>query len=376
MSIFWRVLMLKLKDGGHELLCLTPPGDAASEKALQSYGARIINYPLKRKGLNPFQDIGSFLALKKIFLREKPDLLFASTIKPVIYGLLAAKRAKVPATFATITGLGYVFERNNPFKRLISLIGSRLYRLALKGANGIFFQNNDDRELFLNNAIIENEMPVRMARGTGVDTNKFSPAPLPELRPGALNFLFIGRLLEAKGLFEYAKAAKVLASRWPQAIFQILGPMEKGPGAISSSQLREWQEHSNIQYLGSSDDVRPFIAKAHAIVLPSWREGTSTSIMEAMSMERACIVSDVPGCRELVCEGRNGFLCKAHDAQDLARVMEKFLTNPDLLQPMARESRKMAVSIYDANKVAENIINDMKALSLPELWQPKEVRHD
>lgn len=372
MSIFWRVLMLNLKEKGHQLLCLTPPGDLGSEKLLKSYGAKIINYPLNRKGLNPFQDMRSFFALKKIFEEEKPDLLFATTIKPVIYGLLAAKQTKVPAIFATITGLGYVFEKDSAKKRLINFAGSKLYQIALKGANGIFFQNNEDRELFINNGIIKNDMRLRMARGTGVDIEKFSPAPFPEHLPGALNFLFIGRLLEAKGLFEYAQAAEILRTRWPLAKFQILGPMEEGSGSISSKQLEEWQRSGNIKYLGSSEDVRPFIANAHVIVLPSWREGTPTSIMEAMSMERACIVSDVPGCREVVQDGRNGFLCKAHNPEDLARLMEKFLKNPELLSHMAQESRKMAVSIFDANKVAEGIISDMRSLSSPSLWHTKE----
>lgn len=373
MSIFWRVLMLRLKEQGHDLLCLTPPGDAGSEKDLQACGAKVINYPLNRKGLNPLQDIRSFMALKKIFLKEKPDLLFTSTIKPVIYGLLAARQARIPAAFATITGLGYVFERDSVIKKLLHIAGSKLYQIALKGANGIFFQNNDDRELFLRNGIITDAMPTPMARGTGVDTVKFSPVPLPEHKPGALNFLFIGRLLEAKGLFEYAQAAEILGRRWPEANFQILGPLDEGPGAVSSQQLREWQRSGNIQYLGVSEDVRPFIANAHVIVLPSWREGTPTSVMEAMSMERACIVSDVPGCREVVHDGKNGFLCKAHDARDLARIMEKFLENPESIRPMALEGRKMAVSIFDANRVAEGIIRDMKALSPSELWQIKEV---
>lgn len=372
MAIFWRVLMRKLKDEGHELICLTPPGDENSEKLLESYGARIINYPLSRKGLNPLQDMKSFFALKKIFLAEKPDLLFATTIKAVIYGLLAAGQAQVPARFATITGLGYAFERNSIFKKLINRLCSSLYKLSLAKASGIFFQNKDDRDLFLKDGIIASTDPLRMARGTGVDTKRFSPLPLPAAEKGALNFLFVGRLLEAKGLFDYVKAAGILARRWPRARFQILGPMEEGPGAISRAQLNAWLEEGNIQYLGSSDDVRPFIGAAHVVVLPSWREGVPTSLMEAMSMGRPCVATDAPGCREVVRDAWNGFLCKVQDAEDLAACMNKFLEEPDLVSSMGKNGREMALSNFDADKVALGIINDMKDLSPATLWQEKE----
>lgn len=373
MSIFWRVLIKRLVADGHEILCLAPPGDVDSENSLRSFGAEVINYPLNRKGLNPFQDLKSYLALKKIFFSEKPDLIFTSTIKPVIYGLLAAHKAKVPATFATITGLGYTFEKDSFFKRIINIISEKLYKTALAKAQGVFFQNKDDEKLFMERGILADKAKVRLARGTGVDTNHFKKEALPRIKNnGALTFLFIGRLLEAKGLFEYEKAAGILRKKWPRARFQILGPMEEGPGSITKEQMQKWMSAGNVEYLGSSGDVRPYIKNAHVIVLPSWREGTPTAIMESMSMGRPCVVSQAPGCEEVVKDGENGFLCKVRDPESLASNMEKFLINPDLLAPMGEKSRDMAVSIFDADKVAEGIIKDMRALSPAGLWRNKE----
>lgn len=373
MSIFWRVLINRLKGEGHDILCLAPAGDAASEALLESFGTGVINYPLNRKGLNPLEDYQSFLSLKKIFMSEKPDLVFASTIKPVIYGLPAARQARVPAVFAAITGLGYAFEKDSLLKKFINMAGERLYKHALSGANGVFFQNKFDRELFIQRGIIPASDKIRLARGAGVDTERFQAAPLPETRAkGGLVFLFIGRLLQAKGLFEYEKAAEILRRRWPNARFQILGPLEEGPGSISAETLDKWRAKGDIEYLGSSLDVRPYIKEAHAIVLPSWREGTPTAILEAMSMGRACVASDAPGCTETVIDGVNGFLCKVKDPESLAQAMEKFLVNPGLFERMGGESRKMAVSLFDAAKVAEGMTRDMRELSPAGLWPEKD----
>ncbi len=370
MSIFWRVLINRLKSDGHEIICLIPPGDSDSEQILLSYGARIINYPLNRKGLNPLQDFNSYLKLGDVFASEKPDLLFAATIKPVIYGLLAAHKNNIPATFAAITGLGYTFERNNLFKKLINKISIKLYRAALAYANGIFFQNKADKELFIQNNIIKDDERLCMTRGTGVDIDYFKPEAMPDIHtPGELKFLFIGRLLEAKGLFEYEQAAAILKKDWPDAKFQILGPMEQGPGSISPEQLEKWRTDGNIEYLGSTRDVRPYIKDAHVMVLPSWREGTPTAIMEAMSMQRPCVVSNAPGCTEVVLDGENGFLCKVKDARSLAENMEKFLLNPELLSSMGEKSRSLAVSVFDANKVADGIIQDMQKLAPADIWK-------
>ena len=225
-AIFWNVLMRRMYAAGHEVLCCVPPGDRDADAALQGLGVRIVRYPLDRKGLNPLRDMATFRSLLRIFKDEKPDLLFTSTIKPVIYGCLAARLAGVPHIYATITGLGYAFEADSLFKKCVNRFCALLYRLALAGAKGVFFQNRDDVEVFRQAGILAQDARIFMARGTGVDTGHFIPVPLPPLPPeGPVVFLLVARLLEAKGLAEYA-AAQNSSYGSP---FSTLGPTGAGP---------------------------------------------------------------------------------------------------------------------------------------------------
>lgn len=361
MSIFWRVLIRRMRHLGMEVVCLVPPGDELSERDLRDMGARIMNYPLDRKGINPIRDMGTFVALRNIFQSEKPDMLFAATIKPVIYGCLAADMAKVPGIYAAITGLGYAFEANTFFKKIINRVGAGLYHAALSRATAIFFQNKDDEHVFRAQGILEPVARIFFARGTGVDIKHFAPEPFPPLPPaGPVIFLLVARLLEAKGLAEYAMAAKILHGKFPDARFQLLGPPEQGRGAVPQAKVEQWDKSGHIEYLGQAKDVRPYIAASHVAVLPSWREGTPTSLMEAMSMGRPCVATDVPGCREVVAEGENGWLAKCGDPKSLAMCMEKFLQDPASIASMGATSRKMAIDDFDAEKVAEGMLRDMR----------------
>ena len=218
--------MRRMRAAGHEVLCAVPAGDDAAEAAIRAIGeedpafrkgpaVRLCHYPLDRKGLNPLRDMATMHALYRLFRQEKPDLLFASTIKPVIYGCMAARLARVPHIYATITGLGYAFEADNFFKKCVNRLSIGLYHCALAGAEGVFFQNRDDAELFRKVGILRRSARVLMARGTGVDIRRFAEAPLPPLpaegcapEEREIIFLLVGRLLEAKGLPEYAAAAR------------------------------------------------------------------------------------------------------------------------------------------------------------------------
>ena len=353
---FWSVLIERLQAAGCEVSACAPKGDAQSADLLAKKGVRLLEYPLSRKGLNPFDDIQTFFALRRILRQERPDVLFSTTIKPVIYGSLAAKMEKIPKIFATITGLGYAFEADTPLKKAVNMIGASLYRRALAGIDGVFFQNEDDLEVFRTSHILQPDARIFMARGTGVDTSRFAPAPLP---PAPLKFLLIGRLLEAKGLYEYAKAAETLKKKWPEASFQVLGQPESGRGSVPVEQLKEWQSQGILEYLGECRDVRPHIAASHVVVLPSWREGVPTALMEAMSMGRPCVASNAPGCREVVRNGENGFLFPVKDAAALAASMERLLEEPALLAPMGAAGRRIATAEFEAANVAEKIIDDM-----------------
>jgi glycosyltransferase involved in cell wall biosynthesis len=353
---FWSILLRRCLEAGHSVICAVPKGDARSDAALVATGAHLIHYRLDRKGINPLRDLQTLRELTRLLKEEKPDLLFTSTIKPVIYGCLAARFARVPLIYAAITGLGYAFEADTVFKKCINRLSVALYRPALRGAKGIFFQNQDDVTVFRQNGILTHEARIVLSRGVGVDTARFAVAPLP---PPPLVFLLVGRLLEAKGLQEYAAAARILKKRYPKIRFQILGPPEQGLGSVSLDTVRAWETEGHIEYLGQTDDVRPCLAAAHVLVLPSWREGTPTSIMEGMSMGRPAVVTDAPGCREVVRDGVNGRLAPLRDAGALAATMENFILNPEEIAVMGAAAREFAVKECDAELVAGQMLMEM-----------------
>ncbi|MDR2573989.1 MAG: glycosyltransferase family 4 protein [Desulfovibrio sp.] len=353
---FWTTLLRRALEGGHEVVCAVPDGNASADAALRGLGARLVHYRLDRKGINPLRDLLTLRDLTRLLREEKPDLLFASTIKPVIYGCLAARLTGIPHVYAAVTGLGYAFEADTFFKKCVNLLGVRLYRAALREAEGIFFQNRDDAEVFRASGIIGPHTRLLFSRGVGVDTRRFAVAALPPPPPV---FLLIGRLLEAKGLREYAAAARLLKSRYPEARFQVLGPPEQGLGSVSLETVRRWEAEGHIEYLGRTDDVRPYLAAAHVLVLPSWREGTPTAIMEGMSMGRPAVVTDAPGCREVVRDGVNGRLVPVRDAGALAEAMEDFILHSEMMAGMGAAGRDMAVRECDAEHVAAQMLREM-----------------
>lgn len=363
MSNFWSVFLRRLSEAGHEVTCLVPApasgDDPAWEKALAAPGARIVHYPLDRKGLNPVRDLATLLSLRAFFRRERPDLLFAYTIKPVIYGALASALAGHPARERRnlmITGLGYTFEADTPAKRLLRLLSRLLYRAAFRCSGRVFFQNRDDREVFEHLSIMPPSIAVKQSKGTGVDTAHFSTAPPPRGDPV---FLYLGRLIEAKGLRELAAAARAVKRARPRVRFRILGPAEHGPGAVPLDEVRAWQEQGLVEYLGETRDVRPCIAGATAVLLPSWREGTPVCLLEAMSMGRAVIAADVPGSREVTKDGVNGFLTPVHDVDALAAAVCRLADDPGLAATMGAAGRRLAEEEFSAERVAEGLMRDM-----------------
>jgi glycosyltransferase involved in cell wall biosynthesis len=363
MSNFWSVFLRRLTAQGHQVLCLTPdpaPDDDPSwEQSLAALGVGIVHYPLDRKGLNPVRDLATLRALGDFFRREQPDLLFAYTIKPVIYGALAAAWAGFPARERRnlmITGLGYMFEADSLLKRLLRQAARLLYRAAFSCSGRVFFQNRDDREVFERLSIIPSSIAIAQSKGTGVDIGYFVPAAPPEGDPV---FLYVGRLIEAKGLRELALAAREIKQTHPGVRLQILGPVEHGLGAIPLDEVLTWQKEGLIEYLGETRDVRPFIAAATAVLLPSWREGTPVSLLEAMSMGRAVIAADAPGSREVVKNGENGFLTPVHDVAALAATVCALADDPALAARLGAAGRHLAENEFSADRVAEKLMKDM-----------------
>lgn len=363
MSNFWKTLIRRIADGGHEVLCLLPvPGpddDPAWERDLAALGARVEHYPLDRKGLNPFRDFATLWRLRGLFLRERPDVLFAFTIKPVIHGSLASCLAGSPVRrnrHVMITGLGYMFEADSLVKKVLLQVARLLYRLAFSCVGSVYFQNQDDKALFERLSIVGRKTVVRLSKGTGVDVDHFTVQREPE---GSPYFLYVGRLLEAKGLRDLAAAARLLQEEFPGARVGLLGPEEQGPGSVSLDEVLSWQQEGLVEYLGSTRDVRPFLARASVVVLPSWREGTPTSLLEAMAVGRALIVTDVPGCREVVRDGVNGLRVPKGDAPALASAMKELILESELRHRMAAASREMAEGEFSADHVARKLMQEM-----------------
>jgi glycosyltransferase involved in cell wall biosynthesis len=249
-----------------------------------------------------------------------------------------------------------MFEADSAITKMLMALAALLYRLALRGAAAIFFQNREDKDFFAKAGIVNATHRVELTKGTGVDIAHFAPAPLPS---GPPVFLLVARLLEAKGLHEYAQAARMLKERHPDVRFQLLGPPEQGLGSVPLESVREWERAGIIEYLGQTGDVRPYLAAASVIVLPSWREGTPCAVMEGMSMGRPAVVADTPGCREVVVNGVNGYLAPPRDARALADAMERFILHPEDIAAMGAASRRIAAEDFDARKVAARIMRVM-----------------
>jgi len=343
---------------GHKVICLGP--EAGFEQPLQELGADYRQIPLHRTGLNPLKDVKTLFSLRKVLKEIRPDIVFSYTVKPIVYGSIAAHMAGVRRMYALISGLGYVFIGQTFKQRLLTQIVAFLYRRGLKYNQVVFFQNPDDLHLFVSKSIVPITAKPVLVNGSGVNIEKFALAP-PKLSP--VTFLLIARLIKDKGILEYVESARLLKQKYPDARFQLLGPLDINPAAITQEQLERWTKEGIIEYLGKTNDVRPYIADASVFVLPSfYREGTPRSVLEAMSMGRPIITTDAPGCRETVIDGRNGFLVPVKDVDTLKSAMEKFILKPDLIVQMGKQSRIIAEEKYDVRKVNRAILQEMGLL--------------
>jgi glycosyltransferase involved in cell wall biosynthesis len=311
-------LIEALKREGYEPVVVAPL-DEAAESRMGELGVERIVVRIERSGLNPIADLRLLREYRRI-LKLRPAAFLGFTIKPNIYGCIAARSLGVPA-IANISGLGTVFIKRGALLAFVT----RLYRFALSRAAVVFFQNPDDRALFIERRMVRPEQ-ARLLPGSGVDLERFAPAPQPL---GPPTFLLIARLLGDKGVREFVEAARMLRPGLPEARFQLLGPIDEGNRtAISRAELDEWVAQGLVDYLGETDDVRPYVAAASAVVLPSYREGLPRSLLEAAAMARPLIATDVPGCREVVEDGTNGFLCRVRDSESLAKAMKNLAEMP------------------------------------------------
>jgi glycosyltransferase involved in cell wall biosynthesis len=316
---FRAALIPALKQAGFEPVVVAPI-DPPGEERMSRLGVRRIVVAMDRSGLNPFRDLKLLLRYRQILAELRPAAYLGFTIKPNIYGCLAARLCGVPA-LPNISGLGTVFIRGG----LLGSLVSALYRFALSTAPVVFFQNSEDVAEFVGRKLVKRAQ-ARLLPGSGIDLDRFTPTAAPT---GPLRFLLIGRLLGDKGVREFVEAARLLRQKGADARFQLLGPLDPGNRtAIARAELDAWIAEGTVEYLGETDDVRPFVAACHTVVLPSYREGLPRSLLEGAAMGRALVATDVPGCRDVVEDGVNGFLCAPRDTASLAGAMRKILQMP------------------------------------------------
>lgn len=351
-----RTLLHRLLNAGYQVTVIAPR-DAAFAR-LSEIGCQCVDLPLASKGTRVREDLGTLLALYRLYRRVQPTLIFHYTIKPNIYGTLAAALAR-RASVAVTTGLGYVFLHDNRTAR----IAKALYRLAFRFAREVWFLNRDDHDTFLREHLLAHPERARLLKGEGVDLAHFAFTPLPARDTFA--FLLIGRLLWDKGVGEYVEAARRLRARYPQARFRLLGPVGvDNPSAIEHEQLQRWVDAGLVEYLGQADDVREAIAAADSIVLPSYREGMPRTLLEAAAMGRPIIATDVPGCRDVVDDGSTGLLCAPRDADALAAAMARLLDmSPAERSTLAHAARAKASREFDENQVVTRYFATLEATS-------------
>ncbi|WP_028856413.1 glycosyltransferase family 4 protein [Psychrilyobacter atlanticus] len=343
-------LIKKLILEGYEVVVIAPT-DKFDEK-LKSLGAKVVDVQINSKGTNPMEDLKLIFSLRKIYKREKLDIVFNYTIKPIIYGTIAAKLAKV-IPIAVTTGLGYAFIKEGKVTKVVE----KLYRFSLRFAKEVWFLNENDKKVFLERKLVDSDKTF-VLNGEGIDTDYFKP--LKETGSDRkIKFLMIARALWDKGVKEYCEAAQIIKSkhRDKEIEFLFLGKVGvPNPSAVPKEYIEKYHNEGIINYLGVVDDVSEIIEESSCFVLPSYREGISRVIMENASMGKPIIATDVPGCRELVDDGKTGYLCTPGESKDLAQKLEWFINLPEERREKAGRlgrqkmidefSEKMVVEVY------------------------------
>lgn len=337
-------LIKSLLEDGHQIMCLSPSDDY--DIKLTTLGVKHLNISLSRSSMNPFRDLFTLLNYMVLFLYHRPDYFLAFTVKPNIYGGLTSRLFRVKSIH-NISGLGYSFIRNGWLSNFVSY----LYRLALSSAHHVFFQNGDDKKLFIDAGICQARQ-ASVLPGSGVDTTFFHPSKRAKKRK-LFRFLMVSRLLVDKGVREYVAAAEALASASDAYAFFLVGSRDKGnPSSISKAELERWIASGIITYRDHTDDIRSVYASSDCIVLPSYREGAPRTLIEAGAMGLPAIATAVPGCRSVVQDQKTGLLVNMQDVADLKEKMQAIYDmEPDKFKHMQIAARKHIVDAFCVTKI-------------------------
>ena len=344
---FRRELIQALMQKGYEVSTSNPDTDKTAE--LEQIGCNVITTEMDRRGINPIHDFRLIVRYRKLIKNEKPYLVITYTIKPNIYGGLVCRLLRIPYA-ANITGLGSAFENDGFVKRLVTF----LYKVALKRAKVVFFENSTNRQLFVDSGIVQ-EYKTKGLNGAGVNLEHFQYVEYPPDGDGFI-FLFVGRLMKEKGVDELFSAMKKLLADGIKCSLMVLGRYEEG----YEEKVKQYQKDGWLEYYGYQSDVRPFIAKAHCFVLPSYHEGMANTNLECAASGRPVITSDIPGCQEAIIDGESGFLCVARDEESLYRTMRKMcgLIRTEREQ-MGINGRKHMANVFDKRIVVSETISSL-----------------
>uniref|UniRef100_UPI0036DF9C6C glycosyltransferase family 4 protein n=1 Tax=Photorhabdus sp. RM322S TaxID=3342825 RepID=UPI0036DF9C6C len=361
---FRKTLIKKMSESNHEVFCFAIDYNEKQKDQIKKLGATPVDYILSRSGLNPFSDIKSTIKLSSKIKDIKPDIVLSYFSKPSIYGSWAAKLAKTPNIFAMLEGLGFCFtlqkEGKNWKKIFLRRIQILLYKITFPRINGLILLNKDDET----DLIKKNNINVKtfILGGIGLDLNDYPYTPIN--KNNNISFIFIARLLKEKGIFEYINAAKIIKIKYPKTTFNVLGSIDsENPGGIKLEQLEDLKNTGIINYPGFVTNVNEWLSNSDIFVLPSYyREGIPRSTQEAMAIGRPIITTNVPGCKETVHEGKNGFLVSPWSAEDLAEKMIFFIENPNRIEEMGQESYHIAKTQYDCHKVNYNLMKILRIL--------------
>lgn len=341
---------------GCDVLVLGDEPEAVWQSYFDKHEVRYRSYPVSRNGMNPVRDIGTLHVLTSILREERPNKVFTYQAKPNIYGGIAAHRAGAEL-YAMMGGLGSVFRPSTAKDWMVRNVVAAEYRASLRNARAVFFQNKDDVGTFEKLGIVRQDQVV-MVRGSGVNLEKFPSEPIPD-KP---SFLFVGRLVRGKGVLDYLDAARIVKNEHPEAEFVLVGPYDTNPTALGPADIEPYVEGGTIRYEGERrpDEIHEYMNACSCFVLPSYYgEGTPKSALEAMATGRSIIVADAVGCREVVCDGKNGFLVPPKAPSSIAQAMMRLVEDTELVERMGKASRRMAEEVFDVRKVNDVICDTM-----------------
>lgn len=344
---FRKSLIDDLLSKGMEVVLVSPPGPFI--EAFQDWGIRWISWKVGRKTLSPLQELRSIVNLTRIYFRERPDLLHHHTIKPVLYGTMAARLNHVPAVINAVTGRGYVFLGEDLLARLLRLFVSPLYRFLLKSSQvGVIFENQTDRDFFIERSLVRSEQ-TWLIESVGVDPDRFKPQPEPE---GETIILLPARMLWDKGIEILVQAARLLKLWQVPARVILAGPLDPGnPSAIPEETILEWQDEGVLKWVGWQENMEKVYSQSHIVTLPSFHEGVPTVLIEAAACGRPMVATDIPGCRAVITTEVNGILVPPKDAQALANALVRLVRSPILRQRMGKAARQRVLDKFTSRRV-------------------------